>query len=405
MTQFTYKARTMDGEAREGTMDVVNKDLAIDILKKSNLIIVSLEEIGGEKKPWYQDILMGVGGRVKVKEVAVFSRQIATLFDAKVPVVRALKTLIAEAQSRTLQDVLSEVLDDVSGGLSLSLALSKHPNVFSYFYVNMVKSAEESGKLQEIFNYLADYEERTYDITSKIRSALIYPAFVTATFTAVIVLMLVVVVPKMIDIFRESNVPIPFYTQVVFGAAFFLKKYGVLLLILLLGAVVAAFQYIRTSSGKEVLDTLILRLPIFGELFRKFYLSRFADTLSSLINSGVPIIRSLQVTAAVIDNKVYETVILDAAKAVKSGNTIGFALEQYPEIPPLLTQMVRVGEESGRLDFILDSLARFYKRDVDNMVAGLVSLIEPVLIVFLGGGVGLLVTSILMPLYSLTSAF
>jgi len=178
-----------------------------------------------------------------------------------------------------------------------------------------------------------------------------------------------------------------------------------LLLLLLIGGVVALLQYIKSPAGKEVFDTTILKLPIFGQLFRKFYLSRFADTLSSLVSSGVPIIRSLQITAAVIDNKVYEAVVLDAAKAVKSGNTIGFALEQYPEIPPLLTQMVRIGEESGKLDFILDSLSRFYKRDVDNIVANLVSLIEPALIVFLGGGVGLLVASILMPLYSLTSAF
>ena len=385
-------------------MDVVNKDLAIDILKKSNLVIISLEEAGTEKKPWYESILGGEG-KVKVKEVAVFSRQIATLFDAKVPVVRAMKTLISEAQNRTLQNVLSEILNDVSGGSSLSLALSKHPNVFSYFYVNMVKAGEESGKLQEIFNYLADYEERTYDITSKVRNALVYPAFVVTVFVGVIVLMLVVVVPRMIDIFREANAPVPFYTQVVFATSLFLKKYGILLLLLLIGGVVALLQYIKSPAGKEVFDTTILKLPIFGQLFRKFYLSRFADTLSSLVSSGVPIIRSLQITAAVIDNKVYEAVVLDAAKAVKSGNTIGFALEQYPEIPPLLTQMVRIGEESGKLDFILDSLSRFYKRDVDNIVANLVSLIEPALIVFLGGGVGLLVASILMPLYSLTSAF
>lgn len=405
MTQFTYKARTMDGEAREGVMDVVNKDLAVDILKKSNLIIVSLEEVGGEKKKWWEVILGQGTGKVKVKDVAIFSRQIATLFEAKVPVVRALKTLIAEAQSRILQDVLSDILDDVSGGSSLSLALSKHPNAFSYFYVNMVKAGEESGKLQEIFIYLADYEERTSDLTSKIRNALIYPAFITATFVAVVVLMMVVVVPKMVDIFRESNAPIPFYTQVVFATALFLKKFGILLALILLGGIVGLFQYFKTPSGKEVLDTASLKVPLFGVLLQKFYLSRFSDTLSSLINSGVPIIRALQVTASVIDNKVYEAVVLDAAKAVKSGNSIGFALEQYPEIPPLLTQMVRIGEESGKLDFILQSLAGFYKRDVDNMVANLVSLIEPALIVFLGGGIGLLVASILMPLYSLTSAF
>lgn len=405
MTQFTYKARTVDGDAREGVMDVVNKDLAIDILKKSNLIIVSLEEVGVKKGDWMQMILGGGERRVKMKEISVFSRQIATLFEAKVPIIRALKTLVTEAQSQALKDSLAEVLEDVSGGSSLSLALSKHPNAFSYFYVNMVKAGEESGKLQEVFNYLADYVERAYDINSKIRNALVYPAFVFVAFIAVIIVMLIVVVPRMADIFRESGAPIPFYTQVVFSTAALLKSYGILILILFIGGVVILLQYLRTPSGKEIFDGIVLRLPLFGKLFQKFYLARFADTLSNLISSGVPIIRSLQVTATVVDNKVYEAVILDAARAVKSGNTIGFALEQYPEIPPLLTQMIRVGEESGRIDFILDNLSRFYKRDVDNMVVNLVSLIEPAMIVILGGGVGLLVVSILLPLYNLTTAF
>ncbi|KKU52193.1 MAG: hypothetical protein A3H69_03110 [Candidatus Sungbacteria bacterium RIFCSPLOWO2_02_FULL_47_9] len=403
MSQFNYKARTPEGEVREGVIDVVNADAATDSLQKSGLIIVSLQEV--KKQRSGGSLLRFFGGNsVKARDLAIFSRQIATLFDARVPVIRALKTLVVEAQSPVLQETISDILDDVSGGSSLSLSMSKHPNVFSYFYVSMVRAGEESGKLQEVFSYLADYLERSYEIGGKIKNALIYPAFILGVFILVIVLMLVVVVPKLSSIFIETNTPVPFYTQIVMQSSAFLRSYGIFVLIVATGGVIFLLQYIRTPRGKELLDVIKLKVPVFGNLFQKFYLSRIADNLASLINSGVPIIRALQVTASVLDNKVYEEVILDATRSIKSGNTIGAALEQYEEIPPLMTQMIRIGEDSGRLDFILNALARFYKRDVDNMVAGIVSLIEPALIVLLGGGVGILVASILIPLYSLSTS-
>ncbi|MBI2637347.1 MAG: type II secretion system F family protein [Candidatus Sungbacteria bacterium] len=403
MSQFNYKARTQEGEIREGVIDVVNVEAATDSLQKSGLIITSLQEV---KKQGGGNFFLRFlsGSSVNVRDLSIFSRQIATLFDARVPVIRALKTLAVEAQSAVLQETIADVLDDVSGGSSLSLAMSKHPNIFSYFYVNMVRAGEETGKLQEVFNYLADYLERSHEIGSKIKNALIYPAFILAVFILVIVVMLIVVIPKLASIFTETDMAVPFYTQLVIGASSILRTYGIFLMILLVAGCVFLYRYFKTPSGKELRDVLVLKIPVFGLLFQKFYLSRIADNLSSLINSGVPIIRALQVTASVLDNRVYEEVVLDATRSIKSGNTIGAAFEQYEEIPPLMTQMIRIGEDSGRLDFILNALARFYKRDVDNMVASIVSLIEPALIVILGGGVGILVASILIPLYSLSSS-
>src|SRR3989344_4281240 len=204
MSQFNYKARTPEGEVREGVIDVVNADAATDSLQKSGLIIVSLQEV--KKQRSGGSLLRFFGGNsVKARDLAIFSRQIATLFDARVPVIRALKTLVVEAQSPVLQETISDILDDVSGGSSLSLSMSKHPNVFSYFYVSMVRAGEESGKLQEVFSYLADYMERTYDITAKVKNALVYPAFVLFVFVAVITMMLLFVVPNLITIFEESN--------------------------------------------------------------------------------------------------------------------------------------------------------------------------------------------------------
>lgn len=401
MSQFNYKARTPEGEIRIGVVEAISEGAAADLLQKSNLLVVSLKEIS--KKKGGILAIIGFHRKVKGRDLAIFSRQLATLFDARVPVVKILKTLIAEAPNAVFQDVLMEILDDVSGGASLSLAMSKHPRVFSYFYASMVKAGEEAGKLQEVFNYLADYLERSDDISGKVKGAMIYPAAIFTVFIAVMVVMLVFVIPKLTDILISSNVPIPIYTQIVISTSDFLRDYGIYMAAALIAGAIGVIRYARTEQGKEFFDTLKIHLPIFGILFKKFYLGRLSDNLSNLIGAGVPIIRALQVTATVIDNKVYENIVLDAVNAVKSGNTVGYSFEQYKEIPPLVTQMIRIGEETGKLGFILNAITRFYTREVDSMVSNLVSLIEPIMIVILGVGVAMLVGAVLVPLYNMAN--
>lgn len=403
MASFTYQARTREGEFRDGNVEAPSLEAAIDVLQRNNLIIISVDPTARKEK-------LFAGGRLTIfrhvsqKEIVLLSRQLSTLFEAKVPLVQALKTLVNESSSDVLREAMTGILDDINGGAPLSLALSRHPHIFSPFYIHMVKSGEESGKLEEVFTYLADYLERSYALTSKAQSALIYPAFVFVSFVGVVVVMLVIVIPKLTAIFEETGQTVPFYTQIVISASYFLRSWGWLLLILLGGGIIALWRFAKTGRGRLVLDTVQIRMPVLGALYRKIYLTRFADNLGTLITAGLPILRALQITGEIVGNKVYEDVIAQAMESVRGGNTIASAFEGSPYIPGLVTQMIRIGEEAGKLDLILRNIARFYQRDVDNLLDNLVALIEPALIIFLGLAVGGLVASILVPLYNLSSA-
>ena len=403
MALYHYQARSQEGETKSGTIETASLELAISSLQRRNLIIISLEPAAEDEIPWYQ---RGVTffERVKNRDVVILSRQIATLFSAKVPVVEALKVLAAETSSPVLRRHLGDVLSDIQGGLSLSQAFGRHPDVFSNFYVNMVRSGEEAGKLEEIFSYLADYLERNYELQTKARNALIYPAFVLSAFVVVMVLMLVVVVPKLSEVLTETGQELPIYTRIVVGFSNFLRQFGIFLLVLLGAGGVFLWRYTRTPGGRMALSRFLIDIPLFGTLYRKIYLSRFADNLQTLLAGGVSVLRSLEITADVIGNEVYAVIIRQSSEQVKAGSPISETLSKYEDIPPLMTQMIRIGEETGKLDFILKMLAGFYRREVDNAVNNLVSLIEPVLIIVLGLGVGLLVAAVLLPIYNISTA-
>ncbi len=398
--QFNYKARTSQGEARSGVIEARSMDVAVETLQRSNLIVTEIRPVG---RTSLLSTKIKFFDRVKQRDLVIFSRQLATLFQAKIPVTQSLRTLAAETESSGLRDSTGQILEDVSGGSSLSQAMGRHPDVFSRFYISMVRAGEESGKLEEVFSYLADYLERSYALISKARNALMYPAFVFVAFIGVIIVMLVVVIPRLTSIFTELGQGVPFYTRVVIGISTVLQQWGILLLILFAIAALVAWRYARTEPGQLFFDSMKIRLPLIGGLLKKVYLTRLADNLSTLIVAGIPIIRALEITGDVVANRMYQRIINDATESVKAGNTISASFEKFPEIPPLITQMIRIGEESGKLDFILKSAAGFYQRDVDNLLENFVSLIEPALIIFLGLGVGVLVAAVLVPLYNLSS--
>lgn len=375
-------------------------DAAVEVLQRASLIVTEI-------KPIEEVSLLGrrikFFDRVRQRDVVIFSRQLSTLFQAEVPITQSLRTLGAETESATLRKAIGDIFEDVSGGSSLSQAMSRHPEAFSRFYISMVRAGEESGKLEDVFLYLADYLERSYALLSKARNALIYPAFVLAAFIGVIIVMLVVVIPRLTSIFAELSQSLPFYTRAIIAVSEFIRSWGIVFAIILAVAGVVAWRFAKTREGAFIVDSIKLRVPIIGGLLQKIYLTRLTDNLSTLIVAGIPIIRALEITADVVANRVYEKIILEAAEAVKAGNTISAAFDRYREIPPLITQMIHVGEESGRLDFILKNAAGFYQRDVDNLLDNFVSLIEPALIIFLGLGVGILVAAVLVPLYNLSA--
>jgi type IV pilus assembly protein PilC len=399
---FSYKALTQGGETKTGNIEAIGVDNAIGILQKQGLIIV---EISAPEEGKSLAQIFPFLSRVSNKDVVILSRQLATLFQAQVSALRIFRLLGEQVENKTLQSHLLQIADDIQGGSSISKALAKHPDTFTDFYVNMVKAGEESGKLDETFNYLADYLDRSYEVVSKARSALIYPAFVILTFVGVMVLMLTVIIPKIAGMLTDSGQELPIYTKIVLGFSNFFVNYGVFLGI---GAVIGGFflwKYNQTEDGSYNIDKLILDIPYLGDLYRKLYLSRIADNLNTMIVSGIPILHALEITSAVVDNKVYKSILDQTLVEVKGGSSLSNSFAVHSKyVPGIMVQMIKVGEESGELGSILSTLSKFYQREVTTAVDTMVGLIEPVMIVGLGLGVGILLAAVLMPIYNIAGA-
>lgn len=395
---FTYRALDTDGHEREGTVEALSMDVAVATLQRRGLIVSSITPA---IKKGILNIELSPFKKISNKEVVILSRQIATLFEAQVSALRIFRLLASEVDNKHMAEILTQVADDLQGGSPISKAMARHPKVFSNFYVNMVRAGEESGKLSDTFGYLADYLDRTYEVVTKAQNALIYPAFVIGVFVIVMVLMLTIVIPKISAILVDSGQAVPLYTQVVINVSNFLIQYGFLILIGLVILAILGFRYIQTESGKLFFDSFKLDIPYIGDLYQKLYLSRISDNFATMLVSGVPVVEAVDITASVVGSATYERILADTGEAVKGGSSISDALARHPEIPGIMTAMIKVGEETGELGSILATLAKFYQREVTVAVDTLVDLIEPLMIVLLGLGVGTLLASVLIPIYNL----
>ncbi len=395
---FKYKAINNEGIKKEGKIDAPNRDVAISGLQRRGLVVVSIKD-ELEYKSLFK---MSFFEKVSTKEVVILSRQIATLFDAQISALRSFSMLAANTENKLLSKKLTQIGDDLKSGISISGALARHPDMFSVFYINMVKVGEETGKLNQIFLYLALYLDRQYTLTSKTRNALIYPIFVIFTFLVVMGLMFVIVIPKLSSIILDSGQDIPFYTKIVIATSNFFINYGFLFIIFLILLGIWLWRLSSTEKGKIYLDQIRLSIPLVGNLYKKLYLSRISDNLDTMLSSGVPIVRAIDITSDVVGSLTYKNILKDAADSVKSGLALSVALERHnKQIPGIMMQMIKVGEETGSLGSILKNLTEFYRREVDDAVNTLVGMIEPVMIVVLGLGVGILLVSVLMPIYNL----
>lgn len=402
MALFTYRALDAEGAERQGTIDAVNIDVAIAALQRRGLIISSIDP-EAQKTSLLSRI--AIFDRVTNADVVMLSRQITTLFEAQVSAMHAFRLLASEARTPLLSEKLSMVANDIQSGSTISSALSRHPNVFSTFYVNMVRAGEEAGKLDETFAYLADYLDRNYEVTQKAHNALIYPAFITFTFLAVMGLMLTLVIPNLSAILDEVGQDVPIYTRIVIGVSEFLVRY-----ILLLGAMfvvvgIFLYRYSTTVSGREMFSRARMQIPVVGGIYQKLFLSRVADNLSTMLKSGVQVLRGLEVTSSVVGDVVYEKVLKAAALDVKGGMPVSEALRKHKEVPGIVVAMLKIGEETGNMGHILETMARFYRREVNNAVDTLVGLIEPFMIIALAVGVATLLAAVLIPIYNIASGF
>ncbi len=399
---FKYVAFDQAGKENQGSVDAVSMDVAIASLQRRGLVVSSVSPAEANKSIF--DLKIKLWSSVKNKDIVVFSRQIATLFAAQVSALRAFKLMATESTNSELRSILSEVGDDLQAGSPMSKAMEKHPDAFSTFYVSMVRAGEESGKLEEAFNFLADYLERNYELTGKAKNALIYPAFVTGTFLIVMLLMMTLVVPRVGSILEEAGQELPIYTKIVLAISNFLLDYWIFLILIVGAGVYFLYRFTRTEAGKLSVADFEISVPYVGSLYRKFYLARIADNLSTMVGASIPIVRSIEVTADIVGNAVYAQAFRQVAEEVRAGSPLSEAMEKHKIIPGIMITMVRVGEETGNIGNILRTLARFYNREVSGAVDTLVNLIEPVLIVALALGVAVLLASVLIPIYNISSA-
>lgn len=399
--KFNYQARTKEGEIQTGTIEAGSYESAVKTLQRHDLAVIFLEPISAV--PFYGRSLR-IFQRIKTKDIVIFYRQMAILFEANIPLLEAIGSVTEQIKNPHFKEILFEVETDVRGGESFSRALVKHKKIFSSFYINVIQSGEVTGKLSDVLSYLADHAEKEYILNSKVKGALIYPAFILSAFVIVAVLMLVYVVPNLTSIFIETQTQLPFITKLLIGTSSILRSWFWLIIIIIAGLGFGYSHFLKTVQGKELRDRFILKVPILGGLFRKIYLARFSENLATLLKGGVPILKALGISGQVVGNSVYTHLLEEASDEVKRGGSISSVFEKDKKnIPPTVVQMIKVGEKTAKLDSILEKLYSFYQGEVDRAVNNLAQLIEPALIIVLGAGVAFLVASILMPIYNITS--
>ena len=355
--KFNYHARTKKGEARSGVIEASSRETAVALLQKHGLFVTLLEEKSAQAF-WSKKIKFF--DRVPRKEIVMFSRQLSIMFKSKVALVEALQVLTGQIQNSLFKEKVLKISEDVRAGVSFSQALSYHPKVFSSFYISMVKAGEMSGTLSSALNHLADHMEREYDLSQKIKGAMVYPVFILFVMVAVVILMLGFVVPQMAELLKETGQDLPFLTKVVLASSDFLLKWGWLLAIVFVSLSAIIFHSLRTKSGKSFFDGIILKTPLLGSFFKMVYVSRFAENLSVLIAGGLPIAQSLEITGYIVDNSVYQKVIFTVRDEVRKGGMISSVLTKYPALfPPVFTQMCLIGEKTGTLDSTLLNVVLF----------------------------------------------
>ncbi|MBI4335815.1 MAG: type II secretion system F family protein [Candidatus Omnitrophica bacterium] len=398
MPVFEYIAKDRNGAALKGILDVDDRARALDKLKTDNLIVISLKE-AAQKAPGRRVF----GGRVKIDDLVVFFRQLATMVDAGIPILGIMDILSEQAENKRFKEVLVKIKSDIEGGFSLSSALSKHPKTFSALHISMVRAGESSGMLDEILERLASYIEKSAALQKKIKSALVYPAVVTSMALAITVLLLVKVIPVFKEVFSGFGAALPLPTLILIGISDFFRKWFLAFSVMLGAAVFLVKRYVDTKKGRYAFDIFLLRLPVFGILFTKVAVSKFTRTLSTLVKSGVPILNSLEVVAKTCGNSVFETAIDKVRAGVREGESIAKPLQQSAVFPVMVVKMIGVGEQTGELEKMLSKVADFYDEQVDAAVSALTSMLEPLIIAFLGIVIGGIVICMFMPIFKISS--
>ena len=396
-TTYLWKGRTPTGEMLSGEFMTDNKQELINHLRKRKIIITTIRQ-----KPKDINVSFGLKNRITTRDLGVFTRQFATMINAGLPMVQCLDILSSQMDKPTFKKVASDVMYDVEGGSTLAEALRKQ-SCFSDLYVNMVEAGEAGGILDVILGRLAVYLEKADALIKKVKGAMTYPAVVMTVCVGASVFMLMFIIPTFAQMFKDFGGELPLPTRIVMGLSDFLRANWYILLGAIVGAVLAFRRYYKTTSGRYRIDRAMLRMPVLGSVIRKASVARFTRTLGTLVSSGVPILNGLEITARTAGNKVIEEAILKTRTSISEGNTIAEPLKESGVFPPMVVQMIGVGEQTGALDEMLEKVADFYDSEVDTAVSALTSIIEPVMIVVRGGIVGSMLIAMYLPMFKLAS--
>ncbi|OGU07978.1 MAG: pilus assembly protein PilC [Gemmatimonadetes bacterium RBG_16_66_8] len=394
MPVFEYTARTPTGEEQSGTIDVPSRDDVVAHLRKNRLVLVRIREAKKAKRK----------GGVPTRDIVIFTRQFATMINSGLPLVQALDILAKQTENKTLSETTKEIVYDVESGHTLADALTKHPHAFTALYVNMVAAGEAGGILDTILLRLATFLEKNDAIVRKVKGAMIYPAVIFSVAAIAIVVLLIFVIPTFQQMFASVGMTLPLPTRIVVGASVLLQGFWWLFIIIGVAVYQGTKRYYATQNGQLVLDRVMLRAPVLGDLLRKSAVSRFTRTLGTLISSGVSILDGLEITAKTAGNRVIHDAVMASRGSIAGGETISSPLEKSGVFPPMVTSMIAVGEATGGLDEMLTKIADFYDDEVDAAVGALLSLMEPVMIVVLGVVVGGMIMAMYLPIFDMVNA-
>lgn len=397
MATFVWTGKTRQGALQKGELVAKSKEEVIALLRKQSILVTSIQPRAADIK------IPGFKQKVKDKDIVVFTRQFATMIDAGLPLVQCLEILSMQTENKTLAKTIGDVRVDVESGATYADALKKYPQVFSDLYTNMVAAGEAGGVLDTVLNRLAMYIEKAMKLKQKVKSAMIYPITIVGVAVLVITVLMLWVIPVFAKMFTDFGGTLPLPTRLVIGSSNFVKN-NILLMVIAVGAFIFLFRwYYKTEGGRKVIDALFLKLPVFGMLIRKVAVARFTRTLGTLISSGVPILEGLLIVAKTAGNKVVEQALVNTRQSISEGKTIAEPLDKSKVFPPMVVQMIAVGETTGALDAMLSKIADFYDDEVDNAVAGLTSMLEPMLMVFLGVVIGFIVVAMYLPIFKMAA--
>lgn len=405
MGQFSYSARDKSGAISKGNLFAADRPAATAALAEKGLTPILVKEIDSKKGGFDLKALFSGGlqlsNKVSLQDKVIFSRQFATMINAGVPIVQSLNILREQSESKKLKSVVADVSKQVEGGATLASALATHPEVFNAIYVNMVKAGETGGILDEVLDRLATQQEKDAEVVSKVRSAMIYPAVITTATVGAFIFLMTVIVPKLSSIFEDAGAQLPIYTKIMLAISGFLVHDWYFVLGGTVAAVIAFIRWHKTKQGKRTIDKWMLKAPIFGPILVKVNIARFSRTFGSLMASGISVLDAINATKTALGNTVYQDELAEVAQRVKNGRPMSEYIRQSKHFPAIVGQMLSVGEETGQMDTILLKLAEFYEKEVDTVVSGITSIIEPILIIVLGGMVGFIVISVFGPISSI----